>query len=51
MVKITFTTPEGEVLTREYTKGDVRIKKWLDEGWEKVSSPKKVLKSKKKGKK
>ena len=46
MVKITFTTPEGEVLTREYTKGDVRIKKWLDEGWKEIKAPKTTKKKK-----
>ena len=49
MVKIQFTTPEGEVLTRKYTKGDVRIKKWIDKGWKEISPSKKVSKSKKKG--
>ena len=47
MVKIKFTTQEGKVLTREYTEGDIRIKKWLDEGWEEVNPSKKAKKSKK----
>ena len=46
MVKIKFTTPEGKVLTREYTKDDIRIKKWIDEGWEEVSPAKKAKKVK-----
>ena len=46
MVKIKFTTPEGKVLTRKYTEGDIRIKKWLDEGWEEVKPAKKAKKSK-----
>ena len=40
MVKIQFTTPEGKVLKREYAEGDIRIKKWLDEGWKEVNKPK-----------
>ena len=39
MVKIKFTTPEGKVLTRKYTEGDIRIKKWLDEGWVEADKP------------
>lgn len=50
MVKITFTTPEGKVLTREYAEGDTRIKKWLDEGWEEVKPVKKNIKKKSKKK-
>ena len=46
MVKIKFTTPEGKVLTRKYTEGDIRIKKWLDEGWKKVESKPKKAKTK-----
>ena len=46
MVKIKFTTLEGKVLTRKYTEGDIRIKKWLDEGWEEVKAAKKAKKSK-----
>ena len=48
MVKIQFTTPEGKVLERKYTKGDIRIKKWLSEGWKEVNPAKKSKKSKKK---
>ena len=47
MVKIKFTTPEGKVLTREYIKDDIRIKKWLDKGWEEVNPAKKAKKAKK----
>ena len=46
MVKITFTTPEGEILTRQYTKGDIRIKKWLDKGWKEIKETKKTTKKK-----
>ena len=46
MVKIQFTTPEGKVLKREYTEGDIRIKKWLDEGWKEVKSKPKKAKTK-----
>ena len=49
MVKIKFTAPEGKVLTREYTEGDIRIKKWLDEGWEEVNKPKAKTSKKSKG--
>ena len=49
MVKIKFTTPEGKVLTRKYTEGDVRIKKWLDEGWEEFDKPKPKKAKKAKG--
>ena len=51
MVKIQFTTPEGKVLERKYTEGDIRIKKWLDEGWEEVKPIKKTTKKSKKSKK
>ena len=50
MVKIQFKTPEGKVLTREYSEGDVRIKKWLSEGWEEVKPVKKNTKKKNKKK-
>jgi hypothetical protein len=46
MVKIQFKTPEGEVLTRQYVKGDVRIKKWLSEGWEEIKTKKETTKKK-----
>ena len=49
MVKIQFTTPEGKVLKREYTEGDIRIKKWLDEGWKEVNKPKAKTLAKSKG--
>ncbi len=52
MVKIQFTTPEGKVLKREYAKGDIRIKKWLDEGWKEIKpTPKAKTSKKSKGKK
>ena len=49
MVKIQFTTPEGKVLKREYTEGDIRIKKWLDEGWKEVKEEKPKVSKKYKG--
>jgi hypothetical protein len=51
MVKIQFTTPEGEVLTRKYSEGDIRIKKWLDKGWKKINAKKETKKETKKAKK
>jgi hypothetical protein len=50
IVKIQFTTPEGKVLKRKYTEGDVRIKKWIDEGWEEEKSKAKAKATSKKKK-